>query len=123
MHELSIALDLLSAAQSELSARGGGRLQSIRVRVGELAGVEPDLLGLAWGAATKGGAHEGTDLDIEWVAAEQNCPRCGAVPERQPGSWLRLCPGCASPLRVEGGSELHLVELGYVRDDPREVPS
>jgi len=122
MHELSIAMGILRAAQTELDERGGGRLETVKVAVGELAAVEPDLLTYAWEAVTMGSLHDGARLDIEWVRAEQTCPACGEVAERQPGTWLRLCPLCELPLRVEGGQTLELLELGYTQQSlPEEA--
>jgi len=124
MHELGVATEILRAALTELSARGGGRLEAVTVAVGELSAVEPDLLRYAWQALTTDGEHAGARLTVTWVRAEQTCPACGAVPERQPGSWLRLCPHCELPLRVEGGRELELRELSF--ESPvltAEVPS
>ena len=119
MHELGVATEILRAACAELDSRGGGRLTSVRVAVGELSAVEPQLLAYAWQAVTAGGEHEGARLLVDWVRVEQTCPACGDVAERQPGTWLRLCPTCDLPLRVEGGRELDLVELFF---DPLPIP-
>lgn len=116
MHELGIATEIHRASCAELAARGGGRLETVTVAVGELNAVEPDLLAYAWEAVTAGGEHEGARLIIEWVRAEQTCVHCGEVAERQPGTWLRLCPRCDLPLRVEGGQVLELLELGYEQE-------
>ena len=124
MHELGIATEVLRAARVELDARGGGRLETVAIAVGELTGVEPDLLTYAWEAVTAGGEHAGARLVVEWTSARQTCPACGDVAERQPGSWLRVCPVCGRPLRVEGGRELDLVELTFAPNPiPEEVPS
>ena len=111
MHELGIALEILRAARAELASQGGGRLEEVRVAVGELSAVEPSLLSYAWSAVTTGSDEAGTRLEVCWVPAEQSCARCGRVAERQPGTWLRLCPRCDLPLRVRGGQELELLEL------------
>ena len=113
MHELSIALEILRAARVELEARAGGRLETVTVAIGDLAGVEPRLLTYAWESVTAGSDHEGARLNIDWVPAKQNCSACGEVAERQPGTWLRLCPQCDRPLRVEGGRELELTGLSF----------
>lgn len=122
MHELSIATDILRAATAELAGRGGGRLDTVTVAVGELSAVEPDLLVFAWEGLTAGGEHDGARLVVDWVRAEQTCAACGDVPVRQPGTWLRLCPRCGLPLRVEGGDVLELTELVFESDPvPVEV--
>jgi Zn finger protein HypA/HybF involved in hydrogenase expression len=83
------------------------------VAIGELSAVEPELLSFAWEAVTAEGPDAGARLEIEWHRTHQICVDCGEVAEPQPGSWLRLCPGCSEPLRLEGGDELDLISLGY----------
>ena len=123
MHELGVATDILRASLAELAERGGGRLDTLTVAVGELSAVEPELLTYAWEAVTAGGEHRGARLIVEWVRAEQACLACGDVAERQPGTWLRLCPNCDLPLRVEGGQALELLELTFEPTVSEEVPS
>jgi hydrogenase nickel incorporation protein HypA/HybF len=122
VHELSIAIEIHRACRQELARQGGGRLVEVCVAIGELSAVEPELLAFAWEAVTAGGPDEGARLEVDWHPVRQCCPDCGDVAERQPGSWLRLCPICSSPLRLEGGRELDLVSLGLAEhDEPTEV--
>lgn len=112
MHELSVAMALHRACREE--AQGPDeRIVLVRVQIGELAGVEPDLLEFAWSACIQDSGDEGARLEIEYLAAKQVCARCGPIEERQPGTWLRLCPYCEDPLRVEGGDELDIVALSF----------
>lgn len=109
MHELSIAEALLALCRERLPA--GERLATVHVAVGELASLEPELLRFAWQALVTGTPHADATLAIAWHAAEQRCADCGDVAERQPGSWLRLCPTCRSPLQVTGGDQLDLLRI------------
>lgn len=115
MHELSIATELLRLCEKELEERPGDSLQAVRIAVGDLSSVEPELLRFAWQGLLEGGMHEGARLEIDWRPARQTCAGCGEIAERQPGSWLRLCPTCGCPLRVEGGDELDLLGVDTVR--------
>lgn len=121
MHELGLAEDVLRACAAKLPA--AAHLERVRLAVGELAAVEPDLLRFAWTAVTEGGPHAGAVLEIEWRPARQVCEACGDVPERASGSWLRLCPRCARPLRVDGGQELDVLELAYDAPEPEGSPA
>jgi hydrogenase nickel insertion protein HypA len=124
MHELSIATELYAACRREVEGRGGGRIEAVTVAVGELSAVEPALLGFAWEALTGDGADRGARLSIDWRPARQQCPACGPVAERQPGSWLRLCPACSLPLVIEGGRELDIISIEYqAAKTAEEVPS
>lgn len=113
MHELSIALELWRACAAESGARGGLRIRSVRIAVGELASVDPRALEYAWNDVGASAGVIAPELRVEWCPARQVCARCGALAERQPGSWLRLCPACEQPLRVEGGGELDLLEIDF----------
>lgn len=112
MHELSIAIELHRACRAAMEG-GIGRLERADVVIGELSGVEPDLLRFAWESVCAESGDEGAALDIDWRPARQRCTVCGEIAERQPGSWLRLCPRCHLPLVVEGGDELDLLNVSY----------
>lgn len=120
MHELSIATSIYEACRKAVAANGGGRLASVRVAVGELSAVEPDLLRYAWEALLSASADRGCPLDVEWKPARQRCARCGEERSRVPGSWLRLCPRCGDPLAIEGGDELTILQLSYIRPEDEE---
>lgn len=117
MHELSLASEILRLCARARDEHGAGRIEEVHVAVGELAAVEPDLLAHAWEAVVADGPDEGARLVLEWRPARQRCPACGEVPERQPGSWLRVCPSCSLPLHLEGGGELDLMRIVF-----QEVP-
>lgn len=118
MHEMSIAEALIRVCREDLGALGGTRIESARVAVGELSSVEPALLTFAWEALVAGTPDEGATLEIELVRVTQVCTDCGPVADRQPGTWLRLCPSCGGPLRLSGGDELDLLELSFLCDPP-----
>lgn len=109
MHELSIAQELMALCHQRLLP--GQQIVRVAVAVGELASVEPELLRFAWQAVVSGTEHVAAEIDITWYPARQHCSDCGEVAERQPGSWLRLCPRCQQPLHVTGGDQLDLVEV------------
>jgi hydrogenase nickel incorporation protein HypA/HybF len=117
MHEMSIAAEIQRIGRAAIERQGDGRLEAVRVAVGELTAVEPQLLKYAWEALTRGGPDEGARLEVEWRAALQFCPTCGEGKTRGVGSWLRLCPDCGMPLKVEGGSDLDVLEVAFT---PRE---
>lgn len=114
MHELGLALDIYRTCREAVAGHGAGRLEWVKVAIGELAAVEPDLLGFAWQAVTEGGPDAGARLEVEWRAARQRCPQCGAAAERVRGAWLSLCPTCERVLAVEGGDELEVLSVGFL---------
>ena len=116
MHELSIAEALLEVCEREVAAHGGATIEALRVAVGELSGVEPELLKFAWEGLSTGTRHHGSTLEVDFRRAGQTCPACGEIAERAPGSWLRLCPQCERPLQIEGGDELDLLSLTLLEE-------
>ena len=113
MHEVGLAAEIHRIARGAADARGGGRLESVTVAIGDLAAVEPDLLEFAWTAIVAGGRDESARLIVDWRPARQLCATCGDVPERAPGSWLRLCPNCQEPLAVTGGDDLDVRTVSF----------
>jgi hydrogenase nickel incorporation protein HypA/HybF len=110
MHELSLATEVYRLCRSRAA---GGRIERVKVAVGELSAVEPDLLRYAWEAVTATGPDAGAALEIDWREAAQVCESCRAPAVRDAGGWLVACPDCGGALRVEGGRELDVLELRY----------
>ena len=113
VHETGLAAEIYRIARAVADENGGGALESVTVAVGDLAAVEPPLLEFAWRAAVDGSSDAAAVLVIEWERARQDCPACGEIAERAPGSWLRLCPRCAEPLRVTGGDALDVLRVVF----------
>jgi len=111
VHELSIATELHRCCRAEVGEDGS--ICEVVVAIGDLSGVEPELLRFAWEAVTAGGRDDGATLTIDWCPATQTCPLCAEIREPQPGKWLRLCPTCGMPLALSGGDELDLLRIEY----------
>jgi Zn finger protein HypA/HybF involved in hydrogenase expression len=114
---MGIAMSILETARGAVASHGGGKLEEVRVAVGELSALEPELLRYAWEALVADGPESACRLEIEWRPARQHCPECGTDKPRGPASWLRLCPDCGGPLLVEGGDELDLLNVAFVGYD------
>jgi hydrogenase nickel insertion protein HypA len=120
VHEMGIALEVYRTCRETVEAHGGGRLERVRLAVGELSAVEPELLVYAWEAVVVETPDAGSELEVEWHRANQFCSVCDESKERSEGSWLRLCPDCGMPLQVEGGDELDILDLSFESDQPDE---
>lgn len=110
MHELSIAESILDAARAEARSRTGMRLTRIGVRIGELAGIDPDALGFCFAALVKDTDLEKCVLEIESVPRRHACPGCG---ERfVVRNFETRCPKCgAAGTRFISGNELEFAQL------------
>ena len=107
MHEYSVVSALVRRVEQEAQAHRATAVTRLHVRVGALAGVEPELLASAFTLCREGLLADAS-LEIETAAAAWACPRCGAA--FAPGAVLR-CPTCAVPARLVSGDELLLERI------------
>jgi hydrogenase nickel incorporation protein HypA/HybF len=109
MHELSIAQGIVEIAEQHLPP-GSGRVTSVKVRVGELAGVVVDSLSFCFSAITTGTRLEGARLDVEHVPVTARCTGCGALSTITESEFL--CGDCGGrELSIVTGRELQVSEL------------
>ena len=111
MHELSIALSLIDAAEEEAARRGDARVTALHVRIGALSGVVPKALRSAFGLACEGSSLDGSKLIIEEVPIVIHCGKCGG--DRSAVSPQMLCcVVCGAPAAgVVQGRELELTAM------------
>lgn len=102
MHEYSLMQALIARISDEARRRGALRVHAVRVRLGALSGVEPDLFTSAWEVARAGTACAGAELRLERIAAVWSCPRCKKV--FAPGDVLR-CTDCREPAALNDGAD------------------
>ncbi len=112
MHELSLMEELLRIAESEALARGG-RVETVVLEVGRLAGVEVEALRFAFEALKAGTAAEGAALEIEEPEGRGWCESCRQVQPLE--ARFDPCPRCgAAPLALLAGRELRVKALDLV---------
>lgn len=117
MHEMGIANSILDGVAAELRRRPGVRPLKVGVRVGELAGLDPDALRFAFEALTIDTPLAGLELDIEFRASHSRCRDCGH--EFEVRNFELLCPACGS-LSTDriSGDEL---EFAYLEIEEPEI--
>lgn len=108
MHEYSIVASLIDRVQQEAAAHEGARVYRLHVRIGELSGVELELLKTAFDTFRERTICEGAELAIDTVAARWACPSCNRPVVR--GAILR-CDTCGSPARMIEGDEIILQRI------------
>jgi hydrogenase nickel incorporation protein HypA/HybF len=107
MHEYSLVRALVDKVEQEARARRATAVTRLKLRIGSLAGVEPELLASAF-TLCRTGLLQDAALEMERTEAAWGCPRCGtAIPA---GAVLR-CPACAVPARLVAGDELLLEQI------------
>jgi hydrogenase nickel incorporation protein HypA/HybF len=110
MHEVGLMQNALEMAFAHMQRTGASRIHRMRLRVGELSGVVPEALEMAFAAATPGTPAHGADLIVERVAVVCRCETCGQ--EFQPADVIYFCSHCgAISSSVRQGRELELASL------------
>src|SRR3990170_4613759 len=107
MHEYSLVSALVQRAEAEARARRATAVTCLRVRIGALAGVEPELLASAFTLCREGLLADAS-LEIETAQAVWACPRCAAA---VPAGAVLRCPACRLPPRLVWGEELLLEQI------------
>ncbi len=107
MHEYSLIQSLLSRVEDEARRRGALKVHALAIRVGELSGVDPDLLAGAYQIAREGTPCAGAELRMSQVPAVWTCPRCRKTFGR--GEVLR-CAECAAPAELSDGADALTLE-------------
>lgn len=107
MHELSLASQIIEAAEASLRQMKGLCVQRLRVRVGGLSGVNPENLRFCLEVARDGTPLGPVEIDVESVRSKALCPACGEV--ECEGRFDLLCPRCAGPISgFVGGREIEM---------------
>lgn len=118
MHEMSVAQNLLELLEEEARKQGAHRVTRLRVRIGELSGVEPELLRTAFQYLSPGTLAEGAVLELRIEPLEGQCQACGRVFRIE--NFTFLCPSCGSPaVRVIRGEGMYLESLEMEVEDAR----
>ncbi len=106
MHEYSIVQSLIERVEREAAARGSKRVVRVHVQLGELSGVEPELLATAYETFRDRTVCADAPMILDRVAASWECRRCGhAIHGR-----LR-CEACRGPATLVAGDEIVLQRI------------
>ena len=106
MHEYSIVASLVDRVAREANVHPGAVVRKLHVKIGELAGVEIELLRTAFETFTARTPCDGAELAIARVAAEWRCDACGRA--LAAGTVLRCC---GQPARLAAGDEIVLERI------------
>jgi hydrogenase nickel incorporation protein HypA/HybF len=106
MHEYSIIQSLVDSVVAAVPRQAN--VHRIEVRIGDLAGVDCELLATAYDVFREGTICERASMQIDRVPAVWACPKCGQEIPR--GRALR-CDPCGEPARLASGDEIILQRI------------
>ena len=109
MHEYSLMTALMERVEEEASARRALAVHRVTVRIGELSGVEPELLASAFEIVRAGTICAKADLHIDRVAARWVCTACGRALD--PAAGGPRCQECGAPAALASGDEILLGQI------------
>jgi hydrogenase nickel incorporation protein HypA/HybF len=108
VHEYAIVQALLSRVEDEARARNASAVRRLSVSIGELSGVEPELLATAYEFFRERTLCDGAEMVVERVPARWVCSVCGEGLTR--GARL-TCSACRAPGHLEQGGEIVLERI------------
>jgi hydrogenase nickel incorporation protein HypA/HybF len=110
MHEMAIANSVLESVRIESLRFPGRHICKIGVRIGELAGLDPEAMRFCFEALVRGTDLEPLELDIDYRPRRHECRACGQ--SFSPRLEDLACPDCGGlDSRFIEGDELELAYL------------
>lgn len=120
MHELAVAQALVEQVNAVILQNNASSASLIRVRIGPLAGVVPELLGSAFPLAAAGSRMEHAVLDLVAAPIKVRCQTCGT--ETEAAMNRLICGACGDwHTQVVSGDEL-LLESVELETTPSLTP-
>ena len=110
VHEMSLMEGMLRIVEENARAQGYGRVRTVILEIGKLAGVEVEALRFAFEAVTDGSIAAGATLEIEEPQGLGWCVEC----EKESPVETRYdpCPLCGKvPLNITGGTQMRVKAL------------
>jgi len=111
MHEASIAISLLETVADLCRQEGYNSIESVRLKVGKVAGILPEALLFAFDAAKSDTIANKAELIIEYVALGGFCCDCGSQFDSEE-RYIYACPACkSSAIKITRGDELQIIDM------------
>jgi len=119
MHELSLAQDIVEIVKQNILPEELHLIESIKLKVGDFAGVVADSLEFSFEAITSGTEMEDAKLDIERVPFQLKCNDCGGITSNEFG--IMICEECSgSRTEIISGTEMKVIEV-VLKEVPEAV--
>lgn len=107
MHELSVVANLFEILGEKLEEQNGKKVIRVKLHVGLLSGVVPELLATAFDIYKKGTFAEEAELNITEVPCKLECQDCGIITIKD--DFVFICDQCGSTrMKTLEGTEMIL---------------
>ncbi len=104
MHEMSLAINIIDIACKEAHKNGAHKINSIEIKVGQLAGVLNDALSFSFNIAKSDTLAKDAELILNSISGKGHCHECNIIFDTD--SFFSLCPKCES----------HMIEIVQGKD-------
>ncbi len=112
MHEMGIMESALTLVRCHAEENKARRVSRIVLRIGALAGVEPESLRFAFDVISRGTPAEGAIFDIESVPVAVYCSGCHQEFSVETDGYIFICPTCGDLCgEIRRGRELELSRI------------
>lgn len=112
MHELGIMESALALVEHHAAGHQNQRVSRVVLRIGTLAGVEPEALRFAFDVVSRGTLAEGAVFEIEVVAVVVYCLSCQQEFAGETDGFIFTCPTCGDLCgEILRGRELELSRI------------
>lgn len=110
MHEMSLVEGVRDLIEAAAVREGFRRVASVRVEIGQLAGVEQEAFAFCFDLAMRGSVAEGARLDIVATPGRGRCAACGG--ESRLDVVYDPCVHCgAVPVEVIAGTSMRVIDI------------
>ena len=117
MHEGSLVRSLLRQVSDLLAEHQGDSVETIRVEMGPLSGVERPLVEIAFAQQVESTACRGATLIVEEVPLTARCQQC--MTDFEIERFRFSCPDCSSTrVQITGGDEFRLLDIDINTREP-----
>lgn len=117
MHELSLVDSMFETLLEQARVHKAKCITGVKIQIGALAGVVPELLESAFDSYKIGTIAEDAVLTMVKPPFTIRCRACGVETVRP--DFVQACPACASTdLEIIHGMELVLEKIEMETDDP-----
>lgn len=121
MHELGIISNIFTIIEQVAEEHNLSKITLVKLKLGKLQQIVPDMLTFAFEAVAKGTRAEGAVLDVEYVPIKMQCQHCGH--EFIVEEHVYICPECSgTSLTLAAGMEVMLESVAGDREPTANVP-